>query len=76
MEGTCSIVAVFVEISASVPRHARDKCSSRALVFSGWSSCQCDCEKSLSRPNTTLLVILHEALEMTVRQIIKETIVV
>jgi len=36
VEGTCSIVAVFVENSSSIPRQASDKCSSRALVFSGW----------------------------------------
>jgi len=48
VERACSNVAVFVETSASVPHHVSDRCSSRALVFSGWSSC--DCEKSLSRP--------------------------
>ena len=48
VEGACTIVAVFVKTSVSVPRHTSDKCSSRALVFSDWSSC--DCEKSFCRP--------------------------
>ena len=32
--GTCSIVAVFVETSALVPRHASNKCSSRERLLS------------------------------------------
>ena len=79
VERTCSILAVFVKTSALVPRHASDKYSSRALVFSGWSSC--DCEKSLSCPvhcNTSCVSarVLPVVREMTVRQIIKKMIVV
>ena len=43
-----SIVALFVETGASLPRHASNKCASRAFVFRVRSSC--DCEKSHPRP--------------------------
>ena len=50
----CLIVAVFVETSTLVPRHVSDKCFSGAIVFSGWSSC--DCKRA--DPHTVKLPVL------------------
>ena len=48
VEKTRSSVALFVETGASLPRHASNKCASRAFVFRVRSSC--DCKKSHPRP--------------------------
>jgi len=72
MERACLIVAVFIETSTPVLHRASDKCSSRALVFSGWSCC--DCEKSFALTRTLNTSCVSETLLMTVRQIIKDVI--
>ena len=74
VEGACTIVAIFVETSVSVPRHASDKCSSRERLLS--VPCQVVTAKRASHDLHTarLLVFLREALPvaqaMTVLEII------